>query len=124
MDRGYDVKNDVNYKKYYFSKIPVEVVDEIEDEIFRKHQEYVKNIALSKYGITLKQNQIDALADFCYNGHDIFDVLQAMSNGNLTQNSAYGFIFDQSSGGYGRGLRRWILFEKGIYLDAEGKEII
>lgn len=123
-DRGYDVRNDARYHQYYASKIPVGPVNEMEEQIFQEKIQYVKNTAANS-GVTLNEAQIIALADFAYRGDPIIPVISALKNGaTVTQNTAFGFQYSSESGGYYRGLRRWILFSKGKYLDASGKEIV
>ena len=120
--RGYDVRNNSTYQKYYVSKIPVNVVDEIEDEIFQGNRNAIRDKA-ANYGVTLKEYELDALTDISYQyglgGGGISNVLQTLSNGGtVTKSTASGFYQYAE-----RGERRWVLFTEGRYLDANGNEI-
>ena len=121
-ERNYDVQNNRELQRYYYSKIPVSVVDEIEDEIFQGNRNAIKDKAAA-YGVTLKDYQLDALTDISYQyglgGGGISNVLQTLaSGGTVTKSTASGFYQYAD-----RGERRWILFTEGRYLDANGKEI-
>ena len=122
-ERGYDVRNNTSYQKYYVSKIPVDVVDDIKMEIYDEKREEVKALANSM-GVTLKQHQIDVLADMRYQGWYVSGVISAYKAAGY---KCTDYVKSQSSGftnsGY-RGTRRWILFSTGKYLDATGKEIV
>lgn len=124
--KGYDVK-DAEYQKYYVSKIPVSVVDSIEEEIFLSNRNEILSWA-SKYGVKLTEYQADALTDISYQygvygDGGIDQVIKTMSvGGTVTQWTAIGFSNDISYE-YDRGNRRWILFSQGRYLDAYGNPL-
>ena len=110
---------DTKYQKYYESKIPVAVVNEIEDEVFKNNRQIVIDEA-KRQGVTLKEYQIDALTDFLYRGDPISSAISAYKQYGISQKtrqSAYGFNYGS------RGDRRWILFSTGKYTDASGNEI-
>lgn len=122
-NRGYDVTKK-EYQKFYESKIPVDVVDDIKAEIFEEKRKEVKDYAAS-YGLTLKEYQIDALADIRYQGYFISEILAAYKangeqcNSNVLNSSG---VFSSNKND-GRAYRRWTLFSTGKYLDASGNEI-
>ena len=122
-DRGYDVRNDANYQKYYESKIPVSIVDSIEQQMVKEKIQYWTDKAESK-GVKLTQNQLYAIVDIAYQygdgGGGINNILNAMKSGQqVTKSIASGF-YEYAD----RGASRWTLFTTGKYTDSSGKEVV
>ena len=126
--RGYDVENNINYQKYYESKIPVSVVDEIEKQIFIENKNYVIQYALN-HGVNLTDYQADAITDISYqygryfdskeNYSGIRDLIAALGRGeSVSMGSAAGFYAQGL-----RGERRWKLFTEGKYIDDYGNDL-
>lgn len=114
--RGIDVSN-----YGVGSTIPISIVDSIEAEIISEKKSYIES-KLAKNGITLKENQIDALVSFMYNIGNIDRFPAAYKKYGDTE-ALYDNFFSKyvhSNGKVWQGLVRrrkdeWNLFHNGIY---------
>lgn len=110
--------------------VPVDIVESAYAEVLKKFQDKVES-TLSRHGIILSQNQIDALVNVCYKYGNInsfpeayFNSLDANGNVNpelIRRNYA---PFNYSSTVNDRKYANWLLFTEGKYIDRAGNEII
>lgn len=104
------------------SELPIEIVDQIELEALSSRRSYIENV-MSKNGITLEENQIQALVSMMYNCGNINGFVDAYKRYGNTQALYDNWFFRNVMRGtkFEKGLTRrrnaeWALFHTGQYV--------
>lgn len=122
--RGINVQ-EAKYNQYGTSKIDVETVDSISQEIWKGVNDTVKKKAAAA-GVKLEDYQLDALTDIAYQygpGTNFSAVFQACRNGQGKSESAIRASHPGFSSWGARSNARLELFTKGTYTAGDGSKI-
>lgn len=110
----------INIKDYPVgSKIKISIVDDIKSTIIENNFSNIKT-TLSKNGLTLKQNQIEALVSFKYQWGNINGFVSAYKEYGDTDQLYQNYFAPKVGTKFAAGLRRrraaeWELFHNGVY---------
>lgn len=125
---GLDITQ-TEYNRVGISTIDVEIVNAVMQKIMEANETSIRK-KLDKAGITLSQNQIDALAAVMYQYGNIGNFVSAYQKygdteafrSAFTVNGKKPFLTGVESNG--RASANWTLFHEGKYMSSTGKELV